>query len=83
MVKKKILFFLQDGVGGAERITVLFGKSLSRDQYDVNFFLVERGGDTSIRDFIPDGYRGCVIPNAAPMRMMWHLMRTIQKEKPL
>lgn len=82
MVKKKILFFLQDGVGGAERMTVLFGKSLPREQYDVSFYVVERGGDTSIQDFIPDGYRVCVIPNAAPMKMMWRLMRTIQKEKP-
>lgn len=82
MVKKKILFFLQGGVGGAERMTVLYGKSLPREQYDVSFFLVERGGGTSIRDFIPDGYSVCVIPNAAPVKMMWQLMRTIQKEKP-
>ena len=82
MNKKKILFFLQDGVGGAERMTVLFGKSLPRNQYDVNYYLVERDEDTSIRDFIPKGYRICIIPNATPIKMMWQLMRTIQKEKP-
>lgn len=82
MVKKKILFFLQDGVGGAERMSVLYGKSLPQSQFDVSFYLVERGSETSIRDFIPKGYRVGIIPNAKPLKMMWQLMRTIQREKP-
>lgn len=81
-MNKRILFFLQDGVGGAERMTVLFGKSLPRDQYDVTFYLVERGSYTSICDFIPEEYRVSKVSNARPLKMMWQLMRTIQKEKP-
>ena len=39
---KKILIFVQDGVGGAERMSVLIGKSLDLEKYDVFFYL--RGG---------------------------------------
>lgn len=80
--KKKILFFLQDGVGGAERISVLLGKSLPKEQYDVTFCLVERGSETSIRDFIPTGYRIIAVPNIGPLKMMWQLFNVIRKEHP-
>ena len=39
--KKKILFFVQDGVGGAERVSVLFGKSLDMRENEVKFYLIE------------------------------------------
>lgn len=80
--KKKILFFLQDGVGGAERISVLLGKSLPTKEFNVTFCLVERGGDTSIRDFIPEGYKIIKIPNAGPLKMMWQLFNVIRKQHP-
>lgn len=39
--KKKILFFVQDGVGGAERVSVLLGKSLDMRENEVKFYLIE------------------------------------------
>ena len=82
MVKSKILFFLQDSVGGAERMTVLLGKLLPSNLYDVTFCLIEKNSKTSIRDFIPDRYPICIIPNAGPLRVMWQLFRVIYREHP-
>ena len=82
MNRKKVLIFLQDGVGGAERISALLGKSLPQDQYEVKFCLIDRGCDTSIRDFIPEAYPIVSIPNAGPVKMMWQLLRTIWQERP-
>lgn len=53
--KKKVLFFLPSGVGGAEKMTVNIAKMLDTSQYEVKFVLVDR----TIRDitkFIPKGY---------------------------
>lgn len=82
MTQKKILILLQDGVGGAERISVLLGKSLARERYDVKFCLIERGSKTSIADFIPEGYKIVRIPNACPLKMMWQLVSVIRREHP-
>ena len=82
MNKKIILIFLQDGVGGAERVSVLLGKSMPRERYDVKFCLIERGSKTSIADFIPDGYKIVRIPNASPLKMMWQLVNIIRRERP-
>jgi len=82
MKKKKILIFLQDGVGGAERVSVLLGKSMSKERYDVKFCLIERGCKTSIADFIPEGYKIERISNASPLKMMWQLVNIIRRERP-
>lgn len=81
-MKTKVLIFLQDGVGGAERVSVLLGKSLPQEQYEVKFCLVDRSCKTSIRDFIPTGYAIIGISNAEPIKMMWQLVKTIWKEHP-
>lgn len=56
--KKKVLFFTQANVGGAERMTVNIAKMLPRDEYDVVFCLISlwnhKSGKSTIRDFIPD-----------------------------
>lgn len=82
MTVKKGLFFLQDGVGGAERVSVLIGKSLPRNQWNVTFCLVERGSQTTIADFIPKGYPIIRVSNAHPLKMMWQLYRIIRHENP-
>lgn len=82
MTKKKILIFLQNGVGGAERMSVLIGKGLDRREFDVMFCLVERCSKTSIADFIPQDYTIIRVPNAKPLKMMWQLFKVIKKENP-
>ena len=82
MTQKKILIFLQDGVGGAERVSVILGKSLLRERYDVKFCLVKNDSKTSITDFIPEGYKIVFIPKASPLKMMWQLLSVIRREHP-
>lgn len=82
MNKKKILFFLQDGVGGAERVSLLIGKSLDKQIYDVKFCLVERNSKISIADFIPESYPIIRIPKANPLKMMWKLLNIVKREYP-
>lgn len=79
---KKLLIFIQDGVGGAERVSVLLGKSMPQELYDVIFCLVERSCKTSIADFIPESYKIERIPNASPLKMMLHLVSVIRRERP-
>lgn len=81
-MKKKVLIFLQNGIGGAERMSVLFGKSLSKDSYDVSFCVVRNTFSTRIVDFIPQDYSIIHIPKARPLKMIWRLFLTIWKEHP-
>lgn len=82
MIRKKILFFLQDAVGGAERVSVLLGKTLPKEHYEVIFCLVDRHLGTSILDFIPEGHTTISIPDSGPLRLMWRLTRLIHAEQP-
>ena len=51
---KKILFFLFGGVGGAERMTINYGKMLPLDKYKVKYVIC--GRKTDILRFIPQEY---------------------------
>ncbi len=79
--KKKVLFFLPGGVGGAERMTLTIGSMLPRDEYEVKFVVV--GRKTNILSIIPKGYEviRLQIHNiyCAPVTRM---MTLIMKEKP-
>ncbi len=81
-MRHKVLFFVQDDVGGAERISVLIGKSLPSEKYEVSFCLIERNSSSSIADFIPNGFRILRIPNNNPIKLMWKMVSAILKEKP-
>lgn len=80
--KKKVLFFLPSGVGGAERITITIAKMLPRDEYEIKFVIVSKNkGD--IAEFIPDDIpiEYIILPN------IWCFGTTriyclIRKEKP-
>lgn len=82
MNKKKIIFFLQDGVAGAERVSLLIGKSLDKKLYDVKFCLVERKSKISIADFIPEDYPIIKIPKTNPLKMIWNLFNIVRREHP-
>lgn len=82
MAKEKVLMFLQDGVGGAERMTVLIGKSLEQGHFNVCFCLIENSSKSSIEDFIPKGFCILKIHNKNPFYLMWKMVNLILKEKP-
>lgn len=79
--KKKILIFTPGGVGGAERMSVLIGKLLPREHYDVKYIVV--GRLRNIYNILPEGYAVDCIPvfnkyAFSTLRIWWKIMR----EKP-
>ena len=79
--RKKVLFFLFGGVGGAERMTVNIGKMLPWGEYYVMFVVC--GQSTSILKFIPDEYQVIRIPwRNIHMFPRLRMGRVILSEKP-
>lgn len=79
--KKKVLFFLPGGVGGAERMSVLIGKLLPKDKFEVKYVVI--GRLKKIYNILPDGYAVDCIPVLnkyafSTLRIWWKIM----KEKP-
>lgn len=81
-MKRKVLIFVQDAVGGAERMSVLIGKNINRQKYDVCFCLTDCNAKSSIRDFIPEWGKIKVIPNGNAFVLTLNIVRTIIEEKP-
>lgn len=81
-MKRKVIIFVQDGVGGAERMSVLIGKNLDPNIFDIFFCLIERSRRTSISDFIPKGMRIMRLANKNSLLLAFDMVRTIIKEKP-
>lgn len=81
-MKKKVLIFIQDGVGGAERMTVLIGKSLDKNLFDVRFCLIESAVNSSILDFIPHDLSVYKIKYISTLGLVFAIISLIIKEKP-
>ena len=80
---KKVIFFLQSGVGGAERITATIAKSLDPDKFDVIFYLLDRPiGTTTIEIFIPREYKIKKLSNAKGWKLIKQLKDVLNSEKP-
>ena len=68
-MKKKVLFFIQESIGGAERITILIAKMLDLAKFDVVFAIVPYSEvSNSVRDFIPDSYKCVYIDRVSPIK---------------
>ena len=79
--KKKILIFIPGGAGGAERMSVLIGKLLPKDKFEVKYVVI--GRVRRIYNILPDGYAVDRIPvrniyEFSTLRIWWKTM----KEKP-
>lgn len=80
---KKVILFVHNSVGGAERMTVLIGKMLSLSDYTVYFYIVNQGKPTSnIADFIPKEFNVINIPESKPFRLMNRMYHILKEEKP-
>lgn len=82
-MKKKVLIFLQSGVGGAERVSVTIGKNLDRTKFDVFFCLI--GCETnvlSIEQFIPPYYKVFRLPGVNGFKAIVYYWMILRKEKP-
>ena len=79
----KVILFVHNSVGGAERMTVLIGKMLSDKGYDICYYIVNQGKPTSnIGDFISSEYRVVNIPESKPLHLIKNLYSIIKTERP-
>ena len=82
-MKKKVLFFLQSGVGGAERMTVTIAKSLSLANFDIVYYLVESiNTSATIEEFIPHGSVIYRLKRGNVLFFLVNLFKTLKSEKP-
>ena len=51
--KKKILFVLPRGVGGAQKMTILIANILKKDDYDIGFIVVGKKNESDMTYLIP------------------------------
>jgi len=59
-MRTKILFFLPNGYGGAENITLTIAKSLNRNSFSIKFVIVDNDVN-NIYPHIPSGYEFCLL----------------------
>lgn len=76
-MKRKILIFTPGGVGGAERMSVLIGKLLPKDHFDVKFVVI--GRLRTIYNILPNDYPIDCIPvhnrySFSTLRIWWKII---------
>lgn len=83
-VGKKMLVFAQSGVGGAERMSVTITKSLDRDKFKVQYYLVGDFEDerASLKQFIPDDLSVHCIGSCSSILLILKFFFILAKEKP-
>lgn len=80
-MKRKVLIFTPGGAGGAERMSILIGKLLPKDHFDVKFVVI--GRLRNIFNILPCDYPVACIPVRniycfSTLRIWWKIIR----EKP-
>lgn len=79
--RQKILIFTPGSGGGAERMSVLIGKLLPKDKFEVKYVVI--GRLRKVYNFLPEGYEADCIPVRniyafSTLRIWWKIIR----EKP-
>lgn len=80
-MKPKILFFLMNGVGGCERITVTISNFFDNTKYDIKYVLVQ-DGDDAICHFLKPGIPILRIPCKRIYLSTWPIYKLLKKERP-
>lgn len=82
-MKKKVILFLQSGVGGAERVTVTIGKNLDRNKFDVLFCLIGKNKRClCIDQFIPSDFPVIRLPCSKGLKALYQFCKIIKNQKP-
>lgn len=81
---KKILVFAQSDVGGAERMSVTITKSLDRDKFKVEYYLVGDFEDerAPLKQFIPNDLSVHCIGSCSSILLILKFFFILAKEKP-
>ena len=80
-MKPKILFFLMNGVGGAERITITISNFFDRNNYEIKYVVVQ-DGDDKVMQFIRPEYPIIKIPRKRIYLSTWPIYRLLKQERP-
>lgn len=78
-LKKKVLIFVQPGVGGAERVSVTIGKNLNPELFNVCFYAVGPR-KCEISEFIPQNQFKGHLQHSNPFILLIDLYKVIKKE---
>lgn len=81
--KRKVLFFIPKGVGGAQKISISISKMLPAEQYEVKYILVGKRNEMDMRNLIADKTQieSITIINAWDFLTL-RILRKIKEEKP-
>lgn len=80
---KKVLMFLKNGVGGAERMTVLIGKFLVEHGSEVGIYTIgDSVRSTPITDFIPHDIHVANIKYTTTISLVRRIRSLLNKERP-
>ena len=80
-MKKKVLFFLDSNVGGAQRVSVLLSKMLDKTIYDIQYVIF--GKSTGIKDFLPNNAEVKTLSvKRISVFLVWEIIKVLQEEKP-
>lgn len=82
MSEKKVLIFVQNAVGGAERISALIGNELHANGYHVTYCLIGYQTGKSIRDFITGSSSIRFIESNNPLIILLGMFRAIRATRP-
>ena len=80
-MKRKILFFLINGVGGAERMTITLSNFFEKEDYEIKYVLVQKGDDT-ICHFINPDKNIIKMPRKRVYLSTWPIYKLLKREKP-
>lgn len=80
-MKSKVLFFLINGVGGAERITITISNYFNRTKYDMKYVLVQNGDD-KICQFMDPDVPIIRMPRRRVYFSTWAIYKLLKQEKP-
>lgn len=84
MAMRKVLFFVQGSIGGAEKITLRISNSLDKSKYSIKYVLFSMSNTNefplvSLLNDIDDIIK---IPRLSTWRYVYTILRIIRKEKP-
>ena len=84
MKKKKVLFFVQGNVGGAEKITLRISKSLDKNEYEIKYILfsMNPSNDYPLESLLSETDLIIRIPRLSTCHYLYAFYKIIKSEKP-
>ena len=79
---KSVLIFIQNGLGGAERVQIEIASMLLKDGWDVKFCMIGYENNNKIKRFYPDGTEQSEIIIKSQLGLLKDIYKTIKDAHP-